>query len=199
MFTGIVAAVGTVRELQRGTNGARVVIDAGTLGLDDVGLGDSIAVNGVCLTATAKMPDAFAVDVSPETLSCTVGLEPGAAVNLEKALRLSDRLGGHLVSGHVDGTGEVVEMTAIGENRLLAVRLPEELTRYVAQKGSVTVNGVSLTVNAIDKGVFCVNLIPHTLGATNLGALRAGARVNIEVDLLARYVERLVPQSRGAR
>jgi riboflavin synthase len=168
-----------------------MVIDADVLGLDDVALGDSIAVNGVCLTVTALEADTFAVDVSPETIACTVGFEPGAAVNLEKALRLSDRLGGHLVSGHVDGTGVVERFEPVGDNRLLAIRVPKELSRYVAQKGSITVNGVSLTVNAIDDDVFRVNLIPHTLGATNLQHLRVGAKVNLEVDLLARYIERI--------
>jgi riboflavin synthase len=191
VFTGIVAAVGRVREAQPGSQGVRLVIGASGLNLDDVALGDSIAVNGVCLTVTALLQDSFAVDVSPETISCTVGFEPGAAVNLEKAMRLSDRLGGHLVSGHVDGTGVVTKFEPIGDNRLLAVSVPGELGRYVAQKGSITVNGVSLTVNAIEDDVFRVNLIPHTLGATNLGVLAPGARVNLEVDLVARYLERL--------
>jgi riboflavin synthase len=168
-----------------------MVIEAQALQLDDVALGDSIAVNGVCLTVTARDAASFAVDVSPETIACTVGFEPGAAVNLEKALRLSDRLGGHLVSGHVDGTGVVERFEAIGDNRLLAVRVPPALSRYVAHKGSITVNGVSLTVNAVADDVFQVNLIPHTLGATNLQHLRVGAKVNLEVDLLARYIERL--------
>jgi len=192
MFTGIVAAVGKVRESALAAAGARLVIEAGALGLDDVALGDSIAVNGVCLTATSISGETFAVDVSHETLACTVGFEQGAAVNLEKALRLSDRLGGHLVSGHVDGTGEVVRFEPVGDNRLLAIRVPAALSRYVAAKGSITVNGVSLTVNAIDGDVFRVNLIPHTLSATNLGGLRPGARVNLEVDLVARYLERLL-------
>jgi riboflavin synthase len=191
LFTGIVAAVGRIREAKPGTQGVRMVIEADVLGLDDVALGDSIAVNGVCLTVTALEADTFAVDVSPETIACTVGFEPGAAVNLEKALRLSDRLGGHLVSGHVDGTGVVERFEPVGDNRLLAIRVPKELSRYVAQKGSITVNGVSLTVNAIDDDVFRVNLIPHTLGATNLQHLRVGAKVNLEVDLLARYIERI--------
>jgi len=191
VFTGIVAAVGKVREAQSGSQGVRLVIGASGLDLDDVALGDSIAVNGVCLTVTALSPDGFAVDVSPETISCTVGFQPGAQVNLEKAMRLSDRLGGHLVSGHVDGTGVVTLFEPVGDNRLLAVGLPEGLSRYVAQKGSITVNGVSLTVNAIEDDVFRVNLIPHTLGATNLGGLAPGARVNLEVDLVARYLERL--------
>lgn len=191
MFTGIVAAVGRIREANPGSQGVRMVIEAHALGLDDVALGDSIAVNGVCLTVTSLEANAFSVDVSPETIACTVGFEPGAAVNLEKALRLSDRLGGHLVSGHVDGTGAVERFDPVGDNRLLAVRVPTALSRYVAQKGSITVNGVSLTVNAIERDVFQVNLIPHTLGATNLQHLRVGAKVNLEVDLLARYIERI--------
>jgi len=191
MFTGIVAAVGKVRSAQPGSQGVRMVIEAAGLELDDVALGDSIAVNGVCLTVTALDAQTFAVDVSPETIACTVGFEPGGAVNLEKALRLSDRLGGHLVSGHVDGTGEVVEFEPVGDNRLLAVRVPRALSRYVAQKGSITINGVSLTVNAIEGDVFSVNLIPHTLAQTNLRQLASGVRVNLEVDLLARYVERI--------
>jgi len=191
VFTGIVAAVGTVRSAQPGTQGVRMTIDAAGLGLDDVVLGDSIAVNGVCLTVTSIEAPTFCVDVSPETIACTVGFAPGAHVNLEKALRLADRLGGHLVSGHVDGAGEVVRFEPVGDNSLLAVRVPRALSRYVAQKGSITINGVSLTVNAIEDDVFRVNLIPHTLAATNLRHLAAGARVNLEVDLLARYIERI--------
>ena len=192
MFTGIVAAVGRVASREPAEAGARLVIEAQALGLDDVAIGDSIAVDGVCLTVTRKLPGAFGVDVSPETLACTAGFVPGQAVNLEKALRLSDRLGGHLVSGHVDGTGEVVRFEPLGDNRLLAVRIAPELARYVARKGSVTVNGVSLTVNEVEGSAFSVNLIPHTLAATNLGGLAPGKRVNVEVDLVARYVERML-------
>ena len=192
MFTGIVTAVGRIRELHPAGKGVRMTIDAGSLRLDDVAIGDSIAVDGVCLTVTRMSSGAFEVDVSAETLACTAGFAPGAAVNLEKALRLSDRLGGHLVSGHVDGIGEVTRFEPIGDDRLLSVRIASELSRYVARKGSITVNGVSLTVNTIEADTFSVNLIPHTLGATNLGALSVGKRVNIEVDMLARYVERLL-------
>lgn len=194
MFTGIVAAVGSVRAVEQAPAGVRLLIDAGGLALNDVAIGDSIAVDGVCLTVTRLESSAFAVDVSQETLACTAGFALGAAVNLEKALRLSDRLGGHLVSGHVDGTGTVVRCEPIGENRLAAVQVAPELARYVARKGSVTVNGVSLTVNEIAADRFSVNLIPHTLGATNLGSLTPGARVNVEVDLVARYLERLLPK-----
>ena len=192
MFTGIVAAVGRIRESAQVPQGARLLIDAGGLGLDDVAIGDSIAVDGVCLTAIRTLTDAFEVDVSAETLACTAGFPSGAAVNLEKALRLSDRLGGHLVSGHVDATGEVIRFDTAGDNRRLAVRIPSELARYVARKGSVTVNGVSLTVNEIEAETFSVNLIPHTLAVTNLGAAVPGKRVNIEVDMVARYIERML-------
>lgn len=192
MFTGIVAAMGRIGRLDPAAQGARLLIDAGNLPLDDVAIGDSIAVDGVCLTVTRMQPGAFEVDVSSETLACTAGFAAGAAVNLEKSLRLSDRLGGHLVSGHVDGTGEVVRFEPVGDNRLLCVRIAQELSRYVARKGSVTVNGVSLTVNEIDDDTFSVNVIPHTLAVTTLGSLAAGKRVNIEVDMVARYIERML-------
>jgi riboflavin synthase len=190
MFTGIIAAVGTVREAQAVAGGAHLAIDAGTLELADVGIGDSIAVDGVCLTVTAVAGIRLSFDVSAETLGCTTGFAPGARVNLEKSLRLADRLGGHLVSGHVDGVGTVVRLDAAGDNRLLAIEAPRELARYIARKGSIAVNGVSLTVNAVNGSAFEVNMIPHTLQATNLGTLAAGSRVNLEVDLLARYAER---------
>ena len=192
MFTGIVTALGRVRAVEQALQGVRLLVDAGGLALDDVAIGDSIAVDGVCLTVTQLASEAFAVDVSPETLACTAGFSPGAQVNLEKALRLSDRLGGHLVSGHVDGTGTVVRFEPVGDNRLLAVKIASELARYVARKGSVTLNGVSLTVNDVEADVFTVNLIPHTLAATNLDALAPGMRVNVEVDLVARYLERML-------
>jgi riboflavin synthase len=192
VFTGIVAAVGRIRDTIPAPAGARLWIDAGVLDLSDVALGDSIAVDGVCLTVTVLEPAAFCVDVSAETLACTAGFTAGAAVNLEKALRLSDRLGGHLVSGHVDGIGAVLRFEPIGDNRRLVVRVTPELSRYIARKGSVTVNGVSLTVNAVEAETFEVNLIPHTLQATNLHALAPGARVNVEIDLVARYIERML-------
>ena len=194
MFTGIVQAVGQVRDLAANAGGARSVIAAGTLDLSDVAIGDSIAVNGVCLTVTSLLADGFTADVSPETLACTTGFERSQRVNLEKALRLADRLGGHLLSGHVDGVGEIVRMEPVGENQVLVVRVPVDLQRYVARKGSIAVNGVSLTINEVDGGLVRINLIPHTLAATNLSVLGVGARVNIEVDLIARYVERMLPQ-----
>src|SRR5262245_11936066 len=169
MFSGIIAAVGTVAAAAPAPGGVRLRIDAGGLGLDDVAIGDSIAVNGVCLTVVARTAAAFEADVSQETLRCTTGLGAGARVNLEKALRLADRLGGHLVSGHVDGVGTVARVTAAGDNRVVAFAAPRELARYVARKGSIAVNGASLTVNAVNGAEFSVNLIPHTLAASNLG------------------------------
>lgn len=191
MFTGIIEAIGRVREARSSAGGARIVVDAGALPLADVKVGDSIAVDGVCLTVVVLDGQQFAFDVSRETLDCTAGFAPGAAVNLEKALRLADRLGGHLVSGHVDGVGNVVKFDTAGDNRKLTAEAPREIARYIARKGSVAVNGVSLTVNAVDGARFEINLIPHTLAATNLHALAAGAKINIEVDTLARYAERL--------
>lgn len=191
MFTGIVAAVGSIIRVTPQAGGVRLAIDAGALSLDDAATGDSIAVNGACLTVVAVDGAAFETDVSRETLACTAGFSAGARVNLEKSLRLYDRLGGHLVSGHVDGVGTVKRFEPVGENRLLAVAVPAELARYIARKGSIAVDGVSLTVNEIDGAVFTVNLIPHTLHETSLQDLTVGGRVNIEVDLMARYVQRL--------
>ena len=194
MFTGIVEAVGQIRAVMPSAGGVHAVIGCAALDLSDVKVGDSIAVNGCCLTVVELERDALHVDISHETLACTSAFEAGAKVNLEKALRLSDRLGGHLVSGHVDGRAEITRVEGCGDNRLLEIRLPAELAKYVVRKGSVAVHGVSLTVNRMDGERFEVNLIPHTLEATNLGALRQGALVNIEVDLLARYLERLLKE-----
>ena len=203
MFSGIIAAVGRITQLaprNDGTPTVRLTVDAGKLDLDDVTLGDSIACNGVCLTVVEKTGNSFCVDVSPETLSCTVGLDAPAPVNLEKALRLADRLGGHLVSGHVDGVGEVLRFNAVGEgdncNHLLEIRAPQALAKYIARKGSITIDGVSLTTNSVDGATFSINLIPHTLTATTLNRLQPGSRVNLEIDLIARYVERMLnPES----
>lgn len=195
MFTGIVTAVGRVTEASPSSGGMKLTIDAANLPLDDVAIGDSIAVNGACLTVVSLSARTFDVDLSRETLACIAGLDAGARVNLEKALRLSDRLGGHLVSGHVDGVGTVERIEAVGDNRVFEFSVPEALSRYVARKGSVAVNGVSLTVNDVSRNTFAVNLIPHTLASTNLAALVPGARVNIEIDLVARYVERLHSQA----
>jgi len=197
MFTGIVETTGTIASIAPAAKGARIVVRAPSLDFSDVKVGDSISVDGVCLTAVALHGDAFSVDVSQETIDRTAGFRAGARVNLEKALRLSDRLGGHLVSGHVDGCGEVLRFEPVGESWLLEIRCAPGLEKYIARKGSITVNGVSLTVNRVDGRDFAVNLIPHTLQVTSLDALGAGTRVNLEVDLFARYLERLLGQGRG--
>ena len=191
MFTGIIQSIGTIQAYQLHDGDARMRIHGGGLDFSDVAVGDSIAVNGVCLTAVSLTADSFSVDVSAETLRCTSGFEHGAEVNLEKALRLADRLGGHLVSGHVDGVGTVHRFAPAGESHLLEIDAPAELARYIIRKGSITVNGVSLTVNAVEGTRFALNLIPHTLEMTTLKHLQAGSRVNLEVDMIARYVERL--------
>jgi riboflavin synthase len=192
MFSGIIAAVGKIGRVEAAKGGLRVAIEAGKLGLRDVSVGDSVAVNGACLTVVKRGRRSFSVDVSRETLRCTTGLDRPGEVNLEKALRLSDKLDGHLVLGHVDGVGKVTKVERLGANRLLRVRSPAALARYIARKGSIAVHGVSLTVNAVRGAEFEVNLIPHTLAVTTLGDVRVGDRVNLEVDPLARYAERLL-------
>jgi riboflavin synthase len=198
MFTGIVAAVGRIQRVEPRPGGLRLAIDAGSLDLGDVAVGDSIAVNGCCLTVVSLAAPRFEVDVSQETIDCTSGLGAPGEVNLEKSLRLADRLDGHLVSGHVDGVGEVVAFEPAGESLRLVVRVPADLAKYVARKGSIAVQGVSLTVNRVDGCEFEVNLIPHTLAVTTLKALAPGARVNLEVDLIARYVERMLGSAGGS-
>lgn len=198
MFTGIVETTGRLARIEPRGGDVRLVVDAGDLGLGDVAIGDSIAVSGVCLTAIEIDGNAFAVDVSTETLSRTSlgALGVGARVNLEKALRLSDRLGGHLVSGHVDGLGRVVSIEADARSQRWTFELPPELARYAAPKGSIAIDGVSLTVNEVDGARFGVNLIPHTIDVTTLGDRKIGDAVNIEVDMIMRYVERLFPEGR---
>ena len=201
MFTGIVQAMGRITEVAKGPSAARLVIDPGTLAIDDVAIGDSIAVGGCCLTVVAIEGPAsaprLAFDASAETLACTAGLDRPGPVNLEKALRLSDRLGGHLMTGHVDGVGTVVSLEPVAGtgwdagSRRLEIEAPRPLARYIAPKGSVAVQGVSLTVNGVDDVRFHVNLIPHTLDVTTLSALAPGAKVNLEIDLIARYVARM--------
>lgn len=197
MFTGIVQAVGRIRGVSPKGGDAELTIDAGTLGLDGVSVGDSISVNGCCLTATSIQGSGFTADVSRETLSVTTlgELREGAHVNLEKALRAGQPLGGHYVTGHVDGIAAVVAMEDDGRSHRVTFEVPLELARYIARKGSVAIDGVSLTVNEVDGVRFGVNLIPHTLTATTFGALRVEMRVNVEVDIVARYLERLLVQT----
>ena len=195
MFSGIVAAVGRIVTSTPMGDGARVRIEAGGLALDDVKVGDSIAVQGVCLTVVAFDERGFDADVSKATLDVTHGLGAGRDVNLERSLRMGDRLDGHLVSGHVDGVGRVAELQDLGGSARVVIEAPVELARYIAAKGSITVDGVSLTVNAVDGAAFEVNLIPHTRAVTTFRGLAPGTRVNLEVDLLARYVERLLKGS----
>jgi len=191
MFTGIIQAIGRIHDYETRGADARMTIEAGGLDLSDVAQGDSIAVNGVCLTAIALTPATFTVDVSAETLRCTEGFSPDAEVNLEKALRASDRLGGHIVSGHVDGVGGVTQFEQQGESHFVEIEAPGSIARYIAAKGSITVSGVSLTVNQVSGNRFTLNLIPHTLTQTTLKHLVPGKRVNLEIDMIARYVERL--------
>jgi riboflavin synthase len=207
MFTGIVEAVGRIVAAEPAADGARLTIATGAFDAADIGIGDSVAVSGCCLTVVAREgageATRLAFDVSAETLRCTVGLDAPGPVNLEKALRLADRLGGHLMTGHVDGVGTVVSFAAVepapgssptawdaGSWRL-EIEAPKPLGRFIATKGSIAVQGVSLTVNGVDGDRFHVNLIPHTLEVTTLKDLRAGSRVNLEIDLVARYCERL--------
>jgi len=195
VFTGIVQAVGEVTASAAAADGARIDVASGALPLADVRIGDSVAVSGCCLTVVAMTAATLSFDVSAETLRCTTGFALGRRVNLELALRLADRLGGHLMSGHVDGVGTVTAMAAVAGDPYgswrLAVDAPAPLSRLIAAKGSISVDGVSLTVNDVRGGNFAVNLIPHTLAATTLGVLTAGAAVNLEADLVARYVARL--------
>ncbi len=193
MFTGIVTATGKIARVQALEKGVRLTIEAPGLKLGDVALGDSIAHSGVCLTVVAKKKSGYQVDVSRETLDCTVGLaDADGELNLEKAMRLSDFIGGHLVSGHVDGVGEVIKFDKIGESHELVIEAPKKLAKYIARKGSITVDGVSLTTNKVKGRRFSINLIPHTVTVTTLKRLHPGARVNLEVDLIARYVERML-------
>ena len=194
MFTGIIQAIGEVRSMDHRSGDMRLRIGTGKLDLGDVELGDSIAVNGVCLTAVELPGDGFVADVSNETLSLTSlgDLKMGSPVNLEKALTLQTRLGGHLVSGHVDGLGEVLERQGDARSIRFRIRAPRELARYIAHKGSITVDGTSLTVNAVDGDTFELNIVPHTLQETIMSGYQAGRKVNLEVDLVARYLERLL-------
>jgi len=191
MFAGVIEATGGISELKPGGEGLRLTVGT-TLDLSDIKVGDSIAVDGICLTVIARSVNSFSADLSRETLSCTAGFVKRGKVNLEKALRVSDRINGHLVSGHVDGVGRIVKFERAGECHLLSIKAPRVLAKYIARKGSIAVNGVSLTVNEVRDSVFSVNLIPHTLEVTTMKYLKLGARVNLEVDMMARYAERLL-------
>lgn len=196
MFTGIVQAVGKVREPEKLGNGVRLTILAPDLGLNEVKVGDSIAVNGACMTVIEVGEREFKIDISAESLSKTTGLDTFGEVNLEKAMRLSDRIDGHIVSGHVDGVGQVESMEPVAESWRLVVRVPRVLSPYVAYKGSITINGVSLTINKVEDTALdtlvTINLIPHTLEVTTLKHLKAQSYVNVEIDTIARYVERIM-------
>jgi riboflavin synthase len=191
MFTGIIQAVGQIETITPMGEDIKLSIATNALDTTDIQLGDSVAVSGICLTVVNSSATHIEAHVSKETLNCTVGLDAQRQVNLEKALRLSDRLGGHLISGHVDGVGQVVRFEPAGDCMTLAIRVPHHLSRYVAVKGSIAIDGVSLTINSVDQDTLSINLIPHTLAATSLKQLGIGSRVNLEVDMIARYVERL--------
>ena len=192
MFSGIVKAVGRIASAKPSGDGVRLRIDVRDFGMEEVELGDSIAIQGICHTVVDRDLRGFEVDTSRATLDVTAGLESGREVNLEKSLRLSDRIDGHLVSGHVDGVGDVTACDDLGGSVRLEVAAPAALARYIARKGSVAVDGVSLTVNAVEGAHFEVNIIPHTREVTTIRNLAVGARVNLEVDMLARYVERMI-------
>lgn len=194
MFTGIIQSVGQIAQIQPKGEDTRLYIKTAKLNLNDVQLGDSIAVNGVCLTAVELPGDGFWADVSGETLAKTTlaKLKPGSPVNLEKALTPTTRLGGHLVSGHVDGVGEVVFREPAGRSEHFQIRAPQELAHYIAKKGSVCVDGISLTVNDVNGSIFDLNIVPHTLEETIMDQYQTGTQVNLEVDIIARYLERLL-------
>ena len=200
MFTGIIEAIGTIRALSPKGGDVRVYVETGKLDLGDVKLGDSIAVNGVCLTAVELPGNGFWADVSRETLACSafIDLKIGSKVNLEKALTPTSRLGGHLVSGHVDGVGEVISRADNARAVQFKIRAPRELAKYIALKGSITVDGTSLTVNGVNGAEFELTIVPHTLGETVMADYHAGRQVNLEVDLLARYLERLLLGDKAA-
>ncbi|MDQ2075793.1 riboflavin synthase [Marinimicrobium sp. ABcell2] len=200
MFTGIIEAMGKVSQVQPHSGDLRLCIETGGLGLDDVALGDSIATNGVCLTVVELTGRGYWADVSGETLMHTTAgqWQPGHTVNLEKALTPQTRLGGHIVSGHVDGIGEVVKRWGDARSERFRLRAPDELAKYIAHKGSITVDGISLTVNKVDGAEFELNIVPHTLKCTTMDGYKAGTQVNLEVDLLARYLERLLLGERAA-
>jgi len=194
MFTGIIQAQGNIQEIRISDKGAVFVFNSNSLDLSDVSIGDSIAVNGACLTVKNLDNNSFSADVSQETLKCSTfsQLEKGQSINLEKSLRLDQGIDGHLVSGHVDGVGEVVSLHKEGECTRLKIKVKNDLSKYIAKKGSICINGVSLTVNSVEADIFDVNIVPHTLSVTTLGELIENSSVNIEIDIIARHVEQLI-------
>jgi len=194
MFTGIIQAIGNISKIDSNGPDSRIVFKVGKMKLDDVKIGDSISVNGVCLSITEKTKDSFSSDLSSETLSLTTFIEMRAnsKVNLEKAMNFSSRVNGHLIAGHVDGIGVIKEMKNDGRSILILIEFPEELEKYISKKGSIAVDGVSLTINGTKENTFSINIIPHTLSGSIISEYNIGTKVNIEVDLIARYLEKLV-------
>ena len=193
MFTGIIQAIGSIQEVHSSDNGVSLKINSNTLDISDSKIGDSIAVNGVCLTATQVSDNSFTADVSNETINCTTfsDLLIGDSVNLEKSLRINQGIDGHLVSGHVDGIGKVQSINKDGDSSRIKILVEGDIIKYIAKKGSICINGVSLTVNSVEDNIFDVNIVPHTFSVTTLRNLSVGSNVNLEIDLIARYVERL--------
>ena len=198
MFTGIIQAKGSIQEVLSSKKGAHLKINSNTLNLADSKIGDSIAVDGVCLTVTKLSEDWFSADVSNETMSCTTFSEliQGQSVNLERSLRLNQGIDGHLVSGHVDGIGEIHSIDEDGDSVRIKVEVQGDIMKYIANKGSICINGVSLTVNSVEDNIFDVNIVPHTFSVTTLGELKPNSNVNLEIDQVARYVERLLDQNK---
>jgi len=201
MFTGIIQAQGSIKEIRSSNKGAVFVLNSNSLDLSDVSIGDSIAVNGVCLTVTQLDENSFSADVSQETLNCTTFSQSkqGQNVNLEKSLRLDQGIDGHVVSGHVDGVGKVTLIAIEGESTRMKIKVDDNLIKYIAKKGSICINGVSLTVNEIDSNVFGVNIVPHTFSVTTLDELKVNSQVNIEIDIIARHIEQLLNHKTSAR
>jgi len=200
MFTGIIQAVGKIKNVKVSEKGAYFVFESDVIDLNDAKIGDSIAVNGVCLTAVELTNNTFSADVSQETLDCSIfaNFQTGDKVNLEKALRLNQGIDGHLVSGHVDGVGVVSNRYSEGESTRFEITVDEDLVKYIARKGSVCINGVSLTVNNIEGNEFGVNIVPHTFTVTTLGDLHIGTKVNVEIDIIARHFEQLLSPTKNA-
>jgi len=201
MFTGIIQAQGNIKEIRASNKGAVFVLNSNSLDLSDVSIGDSIAVNGVCLTVTQLDKNYFSADVSQETLNCTTfsQLKKGQNINLEKSLRLNQGVDGHIVSGHVDGVGKITLIAIEGDSTRMKIKVDDNLIKYIAKKGSICINGVSLTVNEIDGNVFDVNIVPHTFSVTTLDELNVNSQVNIEIDIIARHIEQLLNHKTGER